>query len=79
MWRRGVREALAATHARLLYPPPYSPDLNPIEPLWSEIKQALRRDAPRTKEELLRAAQRALDSVSTADCKGFFFSTQYAT
>ncbi len=76
---RGVREARAAAHARLLYLPPYSPGLNPIEPLWSEIKQALRRDAPRTKEELLRAAKSAFDSISTLDCKGFFFNAQYAT
>jgi transposase len=76
---RGVREALEAASARLLYLPPYSPDFNPIEPLWSKIKQVLRTHAPRTENELLWAAQAAFNSISTADCKGFFFSAQYAT
>jgi transposase len=76
---RGVRDALEAVGARLLYLPPYSPDFNPIEPMWSKIKQALRTHAPRTEGELRRAAQTAFNSISIADCKGFFFGTQYAT
>lgn len=76
---RGVREALEATRARLLYLPPYSPDFNPIEPMWSKIKQILRRHAPRTDEQLLLAAKTAFQSISATDCKGFFFSAQYAT
>jgi len=75
---RGVRDAIEAVGARLLYLPPYSPDFNPIEPMWSKIKQVLRSHAPRTEEELLGAAKTAFNSISTADCKGFFFSTQYA-
>jgi transposase len=75
----GVRDALAAVGARLLYLPPYSPDFNPIEPMWSKIKQTLRRHAPRTEEELLQAAKAAFQSISSADCKGFFFSARYAT
>ena len=76
---RGIREALEAAGARLLYLPPYSPDFNPIEPMWSKIKQSLRSHAPRTEEELLRAAKGAFNSISSADCKGFFFNAQYAT
>ena len=76
---RGVRPAIEAVGARLLYLPPYSPDFNPIEPMWSKIKQVLRSHAPRTEEELLRAAKTAFQSISSADCKGFFFSAQYAT
>ena len=76
---RGVREALEAVGARLLYLPPYSPDFNPIEPMWSKVKQSLRSHAPRTQEELLRAAKSAFNSISTADCRGLFFSAQYAT
>ena len=75
---RGVREALEAVGARLLYLPPYSPDFNPIEPMWSKIKQILRSHAPRSEEELLRAAKTAFQSISTTDCQGFFFSAQYA-
>jgi transposase len=75
---QGVREAIEATGARLLYLPPYSPDFNPIEPMCSKIKQILRSPAPRTDEQLLLPAQTAFQSISAADCKGFFFSAQYA-
>jgi len=76
---RGVREAIEAVGARLLYLPPYSPDFNPIEPRWSKIKQILRSHAPRTEDQLLRAAKTAFQSISTADCQGFFGGAQYAT
>jgi transposase len=76
---RGVREALEAAGVWLLYLPPYSPDFNPIEPMWSKIKQILRGHAPRTDEQLLRAAKKAFQSISLADCRGFFFSARYAT
>ena len=75
----GVRQTIEAAGARLEYLPPYSPDFNPIEPMWSKIKQILRSHSPRTDEQLLRAAQTAFNSISIADCKGFFFSAQYAT
>ena len=76
---RGVREALEAVGARLLYLPPYSPDFNPIEPMWSKIKQTLRSHAPRTEEALLQAAKTAFSAISNADCQGFFLSAKYAT
>ena len=76
---RGVCEAVDARGARLLYLPPYSPDFNPIEPMWSKIKQVLRSRAARTDEELLLAAKAAFQSISSADCRGFFFSAHYAT
>ena len=76
---RGVGEAIEAVGARLLYLPPYSPDFNPIEPMWSKIKQTLRGHAPRTEQELLQSAKVAFDAISTADCQGFFFSARYAT
>jgi transposase len=75
---RGVRDALEAVGARLLYLPPYSPDFNPIGPMWSKIKQILRRHAPCTEDELLRAAQTTFNSISTADCKFFFLATAAA-
>jgi hypothetical protein len=52
--------------------PPYSLDFNPIEPMWSKVRQILRSHAPRTEEELPLAAQTAFQSISTADCTGFF-------
>ncbi len=48
----GVRQALAAVGATLLYLPPYSPDLNPIEKLFAKLKTLLRKAAKRSTEEL---------------------------
>lgn len=75
----GVREAIEAVGARLLYLPPYSPDFNPIENMWSKIKQALRSLSPRTQTELLAAAGLAFETISPADCPGFFLHAHYAT
>jgi transposase len=75
----GVREAIAATGARLEYLPPYSPDFNPIEPMWSKVKQGLKSHEPRTADQLLQAAAAAFATVTSKDCQGFFFSAGYAT
>jgi len=75
---RGIVEAIEAAGARLLYLPPYSPDFNPIETMWSKIKQILRSQAPRTESELLLATKAAFQAISAADCKGFFFNAKYA-
>ena len=73
----GVREAIEVVGGNLLYLPPYSPDFNPIENMWSKIKQFLRSLAPRTDKEILRAAASAFSAVSPADCLGFFLHAQY--
>ena len=75
---RGVREAIETAGAQLLYLPPYSPDLNPIENMWSKIKQILRGAAPRTQDQLIEAARTAFNAISTADCRGFFSHARYA-
>jgi transposase len=75
----GVRQAIEAAGARLVYLPPYSPDFNPIENLWSKIKHILRSLAPRTADELFQAAAIAFAAISTSDCHGFFLHAQYAT
>jgi transposase len=75
----GVRQAIERAGARLVYLPPYSPDFNPIENLWSKVKQILRSLAPRTDGQLLSAAAIAFAAISTADCRGFFLHAQYAT
>jgi transposase len=69
-----VREAIEARGAFVLLLPPYSPDLNPIEKLWSKVKGALRNAARRTVETLWEAIGDALASVSATDCRGFFES-----
>jgi transposase len=73
-----VREAIESTGARLEYLPPYSPDFNPIENMWSKVKEALRSAAERTMEAVGQAVTRALATVSEADCRGFFANCGYA-
>lgn len=75
----GVGQAIQAVGARLLYLPPYSPDFNPIENMWSKVKQILRSRAPRTPDQLLEAAGSAFNAISTADCRSFFLHAGYAT
>ena len=53
--RPQVREWIEATGALLVYLPPYSPDLNPIEFMFSKLKAALRALAARTREDVLNA------------------------
>jgi len=53
--RREVVEAIEAAHARVWFLPPYSPDLNPIEKVWSKVKAWLRRVAATTVDELIQA------------------------
>lgn len=68
----GVQEAIEAAGAAVRFLPPYSPDFNPIEPMWSKAKQHLRSTAARTQDRLVRAVGDALRSITTADCRGFF-------
>jgi transposase len=67
-----VRTAIEATGARLVFLPKYSPDLSPIELLWSKIKQFLRSRKPRTREELDLAITDALNQVTKKDILGWF-------
>ena len=75
----GVREAIEAAGARLEYLPPYSPDLNPIENLWSKVKQGMKSREPRSPRQLLKAAKAAFATVTSTDCHGFFLHAGYAT
>ena len=76
---RGVQEILRARDVELRYLPPYSPDLNPIEPAFSKLKAHLRRMAARTLDQLIGAVGDALDTFSAADCYGFFRHAHYAS
>ncbi len=68
----GVREQIEAAGARLLYLPPYSPDLNPIEPAWSKVKQILRSLKARTAEALESAAAEALNAITAENAIAWF-------
>jgi transposase len=75
---KGIREAIEATGATLLYLPPYSPDWSPIEPCWSKLKTFLRAAKARTRDMLDDALARALDTVNAADARGWFAHCGYA-
>jgi len=73
----GVREAIEDAGADLWYLPPYSPDLNPIEKLWSKVKAWLRRVGARTFETLTHAIADALRAVQMDECSNYFNSCGY--
>jgi transposase len=64
--------------ASVLFLPAYSPDLNPIEKMWSKVKQSLRSAEARTREELLKAIASALQSVTRQDAINWFASSGYS-
>lgn len=67
----GVREAIEATGATLLYLPPYSPDLNPIELAFSKLKRLLRDAAERSVDELWQTVGRLLDHFRPDECANY--------
>jgi len=69
---KGVRERIEAVGAQLLYLPPYSPDLNPIEKAWAKLKQLLRAAKARTKEALDQAIAHLLPLLTAEDAKAWF-------
>lgn len=73
----GVREAIKAAGAFLLYLPPYSPDLNPIELAFSKLKALLRKAAVRSLDELWRVIGNILDEFSPQECQNFFKHAGY--
>jgi transposase len=72
-----VRKLIEDRGCQLLFLPPYSPDLNPIEEAFSKVKRLLRRIGARTKEVLVEAIGEALDAVSARDAEGFFTHCGY--
>ena len=73
----GVDEAIEAVGVDVWYLPPYSPDLNPIELLWSKVKAILKSIAARTTEALHRAIGAALSAVTESDLQGWFQHAGY--
>lgn len=74
----GIREAVEQAGARLLYLPPYSPDLSPIEPCWSKLKTVLRTAKARTREALEQAITQALATITVSDACNWFHHCGYA-
>jgi transposase len=72
-----VRDLIEVRGCELLYLPPYSPDLNPIEQAFSKVKGILRKVEARTREALIEAMGQALSAVTVADSRGFFAHCGY--
>jgi transposase len=75
----GVEDAITAQGAQLVYLPPYSPDLNPIEQAFAKFKAVLRKAAERTREGLWQTIGRTLDLYPPQECRNFFTKAGYAT
>jgi transposase len=75
----GVRQAIAAAGASILYLPPYSPDLNPIEQLFAKLKALLRKAAARTKDELWSTIGRLLETCPPAECANYLRHCNYGS
>lgn len=73
----GVREAIEAAGARLLYLPPYSPDFNLIEQAFAKLKALLRKAAARTLDALETAIAAALDAFAPDECANYFTASGY--
>jgi transposase len=73
-----LRSAIEHREATLIFLPPYSPDLNPIEQAWSKAKGILRELAPRRWKKLLSAIARALRAINPEDAAGWFQHAGYA-
>jgi transposase len=74
----GIRELIEARGAQLVYLPPYSPDLNPIEQAWSKFKQFLRAAKARTAEALDQAITEALKTITADNAHAWFRHCGYA-
>ena len=72
-----VTDAFRKHNVEVLFLPPYSPDLNPIENMWSKVKSVIKRQARRTLNSLMYAMAEALETVTESDCLGYFNNAGY--
>jgi transposase len=74
---KGVRKLIEATGARLLYLPPYSPDLNPIEMVFAKLKARLRKAAERTEDALCERIGQLLETYTPKECSNYLTHAGY--
>jgi len=74
----GIRQTIEAVRARLIYLPPYSPDLNPIEQVFAKFKAALRKAAARTVTRLWQEIAKTLNTFSPRECAAYLKHCGYA-
>jgi transposase len=75
--RAAARQAIEAVGARLLFLPPYSPDLNPIENAFAKLKALLRKAAARNIDQLWTAIADAIDTFRPIECANYFAAAGY--
>jgi transposase len=76
---QAVRQAIRSAGARLLFLPPYSPDLNPIEQVFAKLKTLLRKAGERTVETTWKRIGELLDRFSPAECTNYLVNSGYAS
>jgi transposase len=76
---KAVARAIRAAGARLVFLPPYSPDLNPIEQVFAKLKGALRKAQARTIDAVMAQIARALPTFSSDECANYFRHAGYAS
>ena len=74
---RQIREAIERAGARLLFLPPYSPDLSPIELMWSKLKHYLKKKAARTMADFHKALLEAFETLTDYDFEAWFDDCGY--
>ena len=74
---KAVRDLIRAAGAKLFFLPKYSPDLNPIERLFSKLKHLLRKAAQRTKDTICNAIAEILETVTQQECRNFLIEAGY--
>lgn len=77
--RPAIRKAIRRVGARLLFLPPYSPDLNPIEQVFAKLKHLMRKAAERTAETTWRRIGSLLDCFSPQECQNYLRNSGYAS
>ena len=73
----GIRAAIAAVGASVLYLPPYSPDLNPIEQTFAKLKALLRKASARTRETLWTIIGQLLHTFTPPECRNYLTNSGY--
>ena len=76
---RAVRAAIRQAGAKLLFLPPYSPDLNPIEQAFAKLKHLLRQASERTVEDTWRRIGTSLDRFTPGECQNYLTNAGYAS
>ncbi len=77
--RPAIRKAIRSVGARLLFLPPYSPDLNPIEQMFAKLKHLLRKAAERTAEATWQRIGSLLDAFAPEECANYLVNSGYAS